>query len=459
MNRDTHQDVDRAYENALDTLYGYINLEQKAIDRYQASKMDTDRPQRLLEMLNNPHQQYPTVHIAGTKGKGSVAAMCSAVLAASGKRVGLYTSPHLRDFRERIRVVSSVDPDGHISKGDFVTLMDEVERQLDAVPGVTWFEIVTAVAFRYFAKVKVDIAVIEVGLGGRLDATNVLEPLVSVISNLSLDHTYLLGNTLKQIATEKGGIIKLGIPVVTAPQAEEALARLKEIAGDCGSPISVIGRDWQFTGVSQKLVITRSADEAFIPTHTPFDLALAGEHQLENATVALATLYSIRKHVPGITLQAMREGLAGVTWDGRLQIVYKGNKKPTLLVDSAHNEDSAIKLKAALSDVYDYKRLWLIFGAPGDKAVAQMMAVLFPMAYRVFLAAADHPRAASTTYLAERASSLGFETTLCESAGQALIKVFELAKQGDLICVTGSIIFVGDLLNHWDGLKSRLITL
>ncbi len=252
MISETHLDTDSAYEKVLDTLYSYINLEQKAIDRYQASKMDSERPRQLLELLNNPHQQYPTIHIAGTKGKGSVAAMCTAVLAATGYRVGLYTSPHLRDFRERIRIVSTEDPEGHISKGDFVTIMDEVQQQLDEVPGVTWFEIVTAVAFRYFAKEKVDIAVIEVGLGGRLDATNVLVPLVSVITSLSLDHTYLLGNTLEQIAGEKGGIIKPGVPVVTAPQRQEALARLEAIAAERGSPICVIGRDWQYTGVSQR---------------------------------------------------------------------------------------------------------------------------------------------------------------------------------------------------------------
>jgi dihydrofolate synthase/folylpolyglutamate synthase len=383
--------------------------------------------------------------------------MCTAVLAASGYRVGLYTSPHLRDFRERIRVVSSEDPEGHISKGDFVTIMEEVQHQLDVVPGVTWFEIVTAVAFRHFAKEKVDIAVVEVGLGGRLDATNVLVPLVSVITSLSLDHTYLLGDTLEQIATEKGGIIKPGVPVVIAPQAEESLTRLEEIAAERGSPISVIGRNWRYKGVSQQLVITRSADEQFIPACTPFDLALAGEHQLENATVALAILHSVREHVPGITLSTMREGLADVRWDGRLQTVYEANGRPTLLVDSAHNEDSAIKLKAALTHVYEYERLWLIFGAPGDKAIAQMIALLFPMAHQVFVATADHPRAASPAQLAELASALGFETTLCESAGEALREAFQLADPGDLICATGSIIFVGDLLNQWDSLKSQLI--
>jgi dihydrofolate synthase/folylpolyglutamate synthase len=173
--------------------------------------------------------------------------------------------------------------------------------------------------------------------------------------------------------------------------------------------------------------------------------------------VVLAILHSIRDYVPGITLSAVRAGLADVRWDGRLQTVYQANGRPTLLVDSAHNEDSANKLKAALTNVYEYERLWLIFGAPEDKAIARMMALLFPMAHQVFVAAADHPRAASPTQLADLASNMGFETTVSETAGEALREAFKLAEAGDLICATGSIIFVGDLLNQWDSLKSQLI--
>ncbi len=190
----------------------------------------TGTPSHLLELLGDPHLKYQTIHIAGTKGKGSVAAICAAVMVAAGLRVGLYTSPHLRDFRERIRIVSPEDPNWCISKDDFVNHLNEVKPLLDDVPGVTWFEIVTAVAFQYFAMQGVAAAVIEVGLGGRLDATNAVEPLVSVITSLSLDHTNLLGNSLSQIASEKGGIIKPGVPVITASQPDEAL---NAIEGNC----------------------------------------------------------------------------------------------------------------------------------------------------------------------------------------------------------------------------------
>ena len=335
--------------------------------------MDPDRPRRLLQLLGDPHQAYLAIHIAGTKGKGSVAAMCAAVLRAAGLRVGLYTSPHLRDLRERIRVIKADDAEGLISKADFVALMDVMKRHFDAVPGVTWFEIMTAVAFRHFADQQVDIAVVEVGLGGRLDATNALTPLVSVITSLSLDHTYLLGDTLAQIAREKGGIIKAGVPVVSAPQSEEAVAVLQSIAADRQTHLTFVGQDWQYQGVSRKLIITRSPAEAFVPVPSNFELALAGEHQLENGAVALAALERIRQQVPGITMAAIREGLAAIKWDGRLQIVFEADNQPTLLVDSAHNKDSAAKLAVALAKDFSYKNLWFIYGAPEDKEIAQMM--------------------------------------------------------------------------------------
>lgn len=457
MEKERVQAVEKSYQDALDYLYGYIDLESKTIDRYHASKMNTERPKHLLELLGDPHLKCQTIHIAGTKGKGSVAAICAAVMVEAGLRVGLYTSPHLRDFRERIRIVSSADPEGLIGKRDFVIRLDEVKPLLADVPGVTWFEIVTAVAFRYFALEEVDAAVIEVGLGGRLDATNAVEPLVSVITSLSLDHTNLLGNSIAQIAFEKGGIIKPGVPVISAAQPDEALNVLKEIALNRKCPISIVGQDWRYIGHSQELTITKSSDTEFIPTPATFSLALAGDHQLENATVALAALKEVRKQFPMITLEAIRQGLVNVNWDGRLQIVYDSEAHPTFLVDVAHNEDSASKLAAALIHDYSYQRLWLVFGAPTDKAIDEMIMLLFPLAEGIIVSSAEHPRAATPQKLALQAQLLGFETIEIDDVDQALIKAFQLAGPDDLICATGSIIFVGDLLNHWDGLKSELV--
>jgi dihydrofolate synthase/folylpolyglutamate synthase len=453
----TDNEAERAYQEALDLLYSTINFEEKPADRYQASKIDTSRTRRLLQLVGDPHQDYPAIHIAGTKGKGSVAAMCAAVLRAAGLRVGLFTSPHLRDVRERIRVLTAHDAAGWIGKEDFTALMDQVRVHFTTVPGLTWFEIMTIIGFRYFADQQVDIAVVEVGLGGRLDTTNVLDPLVSVITSLSLDHTYLLGDTLAQIAFEKGGIIKPGIPVVSAPQDDEAMAVLHRIVAERGTEMTVVGQEWQYQGTSHSLLITHTPAAAFIPANTSFELALAGDHQLENGAVALAALDSIKGHFPGITLAAARTGLAAVQWDGRLQTVHTAEDHPTLLVDAAHNKHSAAKLSAALIKDYSFKNLWFIFGAPEDKEIPQMMDLLFPLAKGVIVAAADHPRAASPSLLAKIAQDQGFKAIPASSPANALRKAFDLAAAGDLICACGSIIFVGDLLNQWDSLQSELI--
>ncbi len=451
---DPHDETERAYEEALDFLYGFINLEHKTLDRYHASKMDPDRPRRLLAQLGDPQRSYPTLHIAGTKGKGSVAAMCASVLRAAGLRAGLYTSPHLRDFRERVRIVTPADPQGNISKADLVAELTAVRAHLEEYPGITWFEIVTAIAFGHFATQGVDIAVIEVGLGGRLDATNIVLPLVSVITSLSLDHMSLLGDTLGQIAFEKGGIIKPGVPVVSAPQQGEALQVLRDLSAQRGSPLEVVGEAWQYGGRSEHLLVTASAHPEYVPADTAFALGLSGLHQLENAMVAVAALYPVQMEFPEVTPAALEQGLAEVSWDGRLQIISDEPGEPTFLVDSAHNAYSAEVLAAALRDNYDYERLWFIFGAPADKAIPQMMEQLFPLADGVIVAAADHPRAAAPADLAAQAEALGFRVSTAADPAEALAMAFAQTGPDDLICATGSIIFVGDLLNHWDRLQS-----
>jgi dihydrofolate synthase/folylpolyglutamate synthase len=457
MNREEQLVNDQAYEEALDYLYSFINLEQKTLDRYHASKMDPGRPRILLESLGDPQKQYPTLHIAGTKGKGSVAAMCASALQASGLRVGLYTSPHLRDFRERIRVLTPDDADGRIGKEDFVKALDRMKEFVPEYPHITWFEIVTAVAFCYFASQEIDVGVIEVGLGGRLDATNVLLPLQSVITSLSYDHTSLLGDTLAEIAFEKGGIIKPDVPVVIAPQEEEALDTLMAIAAARGSALEIVGRDWQYATGAQQLTVTRSVDEAYVPVGTTFEIALSGAYQLENGMVAIAALRPFYERYPQMTLQTIKQGLASVQWDGRLQIVFDEPDLPALLVDSAHNPDSAAKLADALQDDYEYERLWLIFGAPMDKAIPNMMETLFPLAQQVIVSAAEHPRAATPEALADQAAELGFMVQTAATPGEALLMAFEQAGSDDLICATGSIIFIGDLLNQWDGLQSQVL--
>ncbi|MCB8944298.1 MAG: bifunctional folylpolyglutamate synthase/dihydrofolate synthase [Ardenticatenaceae bacterium] len=452
------------YGDAINYLYGFINLEHKRVDRYMASKMDATRPGRLLTYFGSPHEGLPAIHIAGTKGKGSVAAMCAACLRAAGLKVGLYTSPHVQEFRERIRVLTPEDADGLITEADFVAWVDKLKTAVPHFPGITWFEIVTAIAFLHFARQQVDVAVIEVGLGGRLDATNVITPLVSVITSLSLDHTYLLGDTIDKIAFEKGGIIKPGVPVVTAAQKPEALAKLMEIAAEREAPLAVIGRNWHYVGEGRtangqaRLTITQTPDPDFIPPQTTFTLSLVGEHQLENGAVALAALQAVRHRFKGLGLTAVQTGLASTHWTGRLQILHQADHTPTLLVDCAHNVDSVTKLSHALTHDFTYERLILVFGATADKDVTGMIPHLFPLAATTIVTVSSHPRAASPSELVLAANDLHLPVQTAPTVAAALTDAWQLAGANDLICVTGSIFIVGDLLNEWPKLEAQLLS-
>jgi dihydrofolate synthase / folylpolyglutamate synthase len=453
--------IEDTYGDALNYLYGLINFERQRLDRYSASKLDPDRAQRLADFVGSPQNRYPAVHIAGTKGKGSVAAMTAACLRAAGLRVGLYTSPHLQEFRERIRVLTPDDADGRISEADFVALVDEMKTAVPHISGVTWFEVVTVIALQHFARQEVDIAVIETGLGGRLDATRVVKPLVTVITRLSLDHTELLGDTLTEIAYEKAGIMKTGVPLVMAPQKPEAAARLQELAEERGVPLTAVSAHWQVSGErsqsGQILVISQTPDGDFIPASSRLALALDGDHQLENAAVTLAALTHLRGYYPALTETVVRQGLSEVVWNGRLQTVHQATDTPTFLIDCAHNPDSIARLVQALRQNFSYKRLILIFGAPADKDVQAMLTHLVPLAHVTITAAADHPRAATPLELADIVRALGGEVQVAATLADALTTAWAAAQPGDLICATGSIIFVGDLLNQWDSLKSHLL--
>ena len=449
-----------AFQDALDYLYNFVNYEQKMTDRYAPEKMDPSRPARLLAHLGNPHTRFPSIHIAGTKGKGSVAAMCAASLRAAGLSVGLYTSPHLQEIRERIRVLTPADADGRIPHSDFAALVERLKEAASREKRLTWFELITAVAFLYFAERQVDVAVVEVGLGGRLDATNVLLPLVSVITSLSLDHTGLLGNTVPAIAAEKGGIIKPGVPVVSASQDEEAMETLEEIALELRAPLIAVGREWQYEGRllngMQEVTITKAPAGACLPAPATFKLALTGDHQRENAVVALAALQEVHAAFPSLTGEAMRRGLASVQWPGRLQILHRAPGTPTILLDGAHNADSAVKLARALAELYEYERLWLVLGVTAEKNIPGILQPLLPLANGVFATQANHPRASAPSVLRRHARRLGYQVHVRRNVDAAVTAAWEAAGPSDLICVTGSLYVVGDLLNSWDSLKSVL---
>lgn len=421
------------YDEAIDALYGFINYELKRQDRYSPDVMTLDRPAELMELIGNPQEQYPIIHVTGTKGKGSVGAMCAAVLQAAGYKVGMYSSPHLQDFRERFQI------DGNLmAKDQFVELVQDLLPYFHAVEGITWFEVVTAVAFEHFAREKVDVAVIEVGLGGRLDATNIVTPLVSVITSLSFDHTYLLGDTLSEIAAEKGGIIKPRIPVVSAPQADEARETLEQIAHERHAPLTLIGRDWTFepapaSVAGQTVTIKHNRDADTYTTN------LSGEHQAINMTVALAALDHVQSRLD-ISNSAIHHGLRHVNWPGRFEVV------GDIILDAAHNRASARWLRDTLTALYPNQELVMVFGAKADKDIAGMLEELLPVAKSLIITQAVDSRAESPDAIAELARQTGFNGTIdvIPLVAAAIDYARTLQADNGLIFVTGSLYVVGE---------------
>ncbi len=427
------------YEQALAYLYSLANYEYRRVERYAPDVLDLSRMARLLGALGDPQRSFPSLHIAGTKGKGSVAAMSASVLCAAGLRTGLYTSPHLHDFRERMQI------DGQwISADELAALITWVRPAVDAHPGVTWFDVVTALAFLHFARRRVDFAVIEVGLGGRLDSTNVITPLVSVITSISYDHTHLLGHTLAEIAREKAGIIKPHVPVISAPQADEAQAVIARIAAERQAPLTVVGQAWR--AELRVLTLDGQTFTLHAPASSPFGgdywIPLLGRHQLENAAVAVAALDALRQAGLPITADAVRQGLRATCWPGRLEIL---RRQPFVVVDAAHNADSAQKLRTAVEEIFDYDRLILIFGASSDKDIGGMLSVLVPLADRVIMTQASHPRAANPQALAGQAAQMGVQAETAPSPAEALALALASATPRDLILATGSLFIVAEV--------------
>jgi dihydrofolate synthase/folylpolyglutamate synthase len=453
------------YQEALDYLYGFINFEHRSLDRYAPENFNLERVHLFLELLGNPQLQFPSVHIAGTKGKGSVAAMCAFSLREAGLRCALYTSPHLQDFRDRIRILTPEDSDGRIPEEKFTQLVERIKETSTQIDNLTWYELVTAIAFLHYAQEEVDIAVVEVGLGGRLDATNVLTPLVSVITSLSLDHTYLLGDTLAEIAVEKAGIIKEHVPVISAPQEEEALKEIEQIASEKKAPLTIIGQSWTYSEgdhwnaiakYAQGINIQDSPPNSIAPSGVSFELGLMGKHQQDNALIAIAALDVVNEAFPSLTIEHVKVGLREVVWPGRMQILASGAPHPILLVDCAHNVDSAEKLAKTLENDFEYEHLVLVIGITADKDVKGILEALLPLSDFVILTSSGHPRASSPAELLTLAQEMGYECSAYDSVDESLKAARRLSQAGDLICVTGSIFVVGDLLNHWDGLKSLL---
>ena len=433
------------YQQAIAYLHSLTDYEKTRIERYTSETFDLSRVERLLAAVGNPHTRFPALHIAGTKGKGSTAALSESSLRAAGYCTGLYTSPHLHTFRERIQVAGR-----KIAREEVITLVEEVRPLIERTPGVTTFEAITAIGFLYFAYSDVDIAVVEVGLGGRLDATNVLTPEVSVITSLSLDHTYLLGNTLAEIAYEKAGIIKPGIPAVSAPQRAEAIKVLEAVSRERGASLVEVGRDWDYDPgpadlEGQYFTACRIADEGS-GLDGEYWIPLLGRHQLENATSAIAALDILRRRGFRIPAEAVHEGLRNVHWPGRLEIL---SREPLVVVDCAHNPYSAQVLRKALEEWFPDRRWVLIFGASADKDIAGMLRALLPISEYTIVTRSDHPRAAAPIELADVVASVGGGAEVSVNVRKSIRRGLAVMDPGSGLLVTGSIFLVADAREEW----------
>jgi dihydrofolate synthase/folylpolyglutamate synthase len=430
-----------SYQDALDYIYQFTDYERRGFATYAPENYDLRRVEHLLDLLGKPQDSFQSVHIAGTKGKGSTAAMIESVLRAQGFRTGLYTSPHLHTFRERIQVDGEMIPETEVAR--LVTKMRPLVAQVEEI---TTFEVMTGLAFAWYAEQSVEWAVLEVGMGGRLDATNVVEPAVAVITPISYDHVATLGSTLTKIATEKAGIIKPGIPVVCAPQPEEALTVIEATCKEHDTQLVLVGRDWTWVPAGSDL-----DGQAFDVHHgsesaTGLWIPLLGKHQLSNATTALATLAQLRAIDVPISDSAIREGLRAVYWPARMEIL---GYAPLVIADGAHNVDSAEKLRAALEKSFDYEELILIMGASPDHATADMLNALLYGVQRAIVTQSHHPRSATPRQLQAHAEHLGFQPEVCQSVPEALNLALAEAGPQDLICCTGSLFVAAEAREAW----------
>ncbi len=433
------------YVEAIAYLHSLTDYETKRVRRYTPEAFNLARIERLLDAVGNPHHSFRSVHIAGTKGKGSTSAMIEACLRAAGYCTALYTSPHLHTFRERIRTAGEA-----IDRDEVVALVKEFRPLVERMPELTTFEVITAMGFLHFARSDVEVAVVEVGLGGRLDATNVLSPEVAVITSISLDHTYLLGDTLGEIAREKGGIIKSGIPTVSAPQRAEAIQTLETISHARDARLVEICRDWDYEIGSadrkgQSFTVWRVTDGRS-PLDGEYWIPLLGRHQLENAAAAVVTLDLLRQEGFDISVEAVERGLREVWWPGRMEIL---GQDPLVVVDCAHNPYSARALRDALEEWFPDRSWVMVFGASADKDIAGMLETLVPISDYTIVTRADHPRAMAPIELADIVADVGGGAEVSLNVRKSLDRALTMMDPDNGLLATGSIFLVADLREAW----------
>jgi len=443
-----------SYETAVARMFALGHeLAQTAPHKFDLAHMRV-----LLEAMDHPERRFPSVLIAGTNGKGSTAATLASILRASGLKTGLYTSPHLVRINERIQLNGEA-----ISDESFAALQESVEGIADRLVkrgDLPWhpsfFEMMTAIAFEHFAQERVEMAVLEVGMGGRLDATNVVEPLVSVITDISLDHQKYLGNTVAEIAREKAGIMRAGRAVVTLPQQPKANDVIGNTILEVGAqavnavpyvpPVSPGSSQYLVPSTEQDRFVYRYPLQVLgeeILVETP----LVGRHQLRNMALAIAAVVELSQQgFSGITAKSIEQGVRETRWPGRFQVIPARPGRPEIVIDVAHNPAGAWALRAALSERYEDRPLIFVFGAMRDKAISEMTEILFPPAYQVIATRPNNPRAASAEEIRQAAARTGVEVEAIENVQEAVERALAVANPGAVIVITGSIYLVGEVM-------------
>ena len=438
------------YDEALAYLAQFINYEARQPVAYAPEHFNVQAFAEFLQTLGAPHLAFPSVHIAGSKGKGSTAAMVAAMLSQAGLRTGLFTSPHLVTFRERMQIDRQL-----ISREEFAALVSELQARVEVTRLAharrfrTFFELTTALAFLYFARHQVDIAVVEVGLGGRLDTTNVLTPQVAVLTPIGLEHTRLLGNTLAAIAGEKAGIIKPHSRVVSAPQAPEVVEVFARRCQDQDATLLLAERDFQWHVDMATCHGNRMHFDGFGQHLRELALPLLGRHQAANAAVALAAVSQLQQQGWPITEEHIRQGLAHVRWEGRLEVL---SRAPWVLLDGAHTVEAAVCLRQALTELFPRQRVSFVLSLSTDKRIADIIATLAPMAHEVMVTHFHNPRSCDPHALAEIVRQHGVAVQIEPDPVVALAQARCKAQSTDVICVTGSLLLVGEIKTRLQGL-------
>ena len=441
------------FNNAVRWLLGLHDLERQRVVRYDAEGgFKLDRMRAMLAALDNPQDEFRTVHIAGTNGKGSTAAMISAMMRRCGYAVGSFTSPHLTDVRERVAINGQLIP-----RADFTSLMRRVAEaavKIDERP--SFFEAITAIGFLYFAEQAVDLAIVEVGLGGRLDSTNVIMPVLSLITEIQLDHTNILGTSLPEIAAEKAGIMKPGVPVITREQSDEVLEVLQKRADEIGTTLRVVNRDIEFSNRFCSTAELGPHNRVCLYTETSrlehLPVPLPGEHQAFNCGLALAAIDHLKSIGFECPESVVTMGLEETTIPGRMEQVWD---QPRILVDGAHNPDALGALMRCVGAHLPYDSMVCIFGCAQDKDVDALLDRVSLGADKViFTRSTANPRACDPEELRRRfMERSGKMCQVADTISEAIELAARAVSRDDLICVTGSFYLVGDATKYLAGVR------